>query len=257
MTDTANPDESEVIWQALSNLPLSDDRRADLWNRADDFVDRVRYAGLVAGIRQAAVGKRGSPAEIVKGIGKVSRGLKLIEQGLSTIDGAQRSTSQAAALRDAELGRVQRSIIHAIVSAVTPRLSVTGDPIQVEIAMPSYGTHGFANSWNGLFSAAAHHVDQIKASVPISNLKAPKVRDEWLTRLIAILAGIYEDVSGRAPAAYTRGGDSLDPKYRAPFVRFVQSVWPVISCDEPPPTPARIRDAQRHASELPPSTEAQ
>ena len=220
--------ESEFIWAALVRLRVSADRRVDLWNRSDDFIDRVRYAGLNAGFRPAPSGERSKPSEIIVAIDSISTGLERIGRGLSVIDGARQSTSPSAAARDAELARLQRAILGTIIDAVSrglPGMSIPADAFNA--AMPTYGTNYFANSWNGVFSLAAHKVAAFGAGASNVDMRTPKARDGWTEILIATLGEIYRDVTGRRPSAYGRGSDSTNPAWRAPFCQFVADLWPL------------------------------
>ena len=246
--------ENDFVWRAFEALPGYAARREILLSRAEEFIDRVLYAGLQPGFRPATRGKRGSPAQIVDAVRQVARGLHLLEHGLSTIDGARRSTAQAAKARDGELERLQRSILHAIVCAVAPRLSVTGEPVKLEVATPSYTARGFANSWNGVFAGAASRIERLGASASTDDLKAPKVREQWFTAFIGVLAEIYRDATGTPARAYARG-QAVNGEWRPPFCKFVGDIWPLFGRDgEPAPSDSRIRDALANTSKLPPES---
>lgn len=223
----ADPD-GEFIWAALDRLRLSAAKRADLLNRSEDFVDRVRDAGFSAGFRSAPSGERHSPSEIIAAIDRISTGLEHVARGLNVIDSARQSTSPGALARDAELARLQRAILGTIVGAISralPSVSVPDDDF--DAAMPTYRADHYANSWNGVFGLAAHKVAAIGASASSTDIRTPKARDDWTERLVAILGEIYRDVTGRRPSAYGRGSDSTNPDWRPPFCQFVVDLWPL------------------------------
>ena len=222
MTDT------EVILLALSRLPVRADRREALIERTDEFMDRIMLAGIGAGFRPAPSGHRGKPSEITAGISSIAAGLIHIERGFSVIDGARRSTPEAAKARDVELARIQQAALREILSALSSRLpTLIVEADDFAAAMPTYGRSEFANSWNGAFSLAANRVAKLAETASRPDLKAPKAPDEWTDRLIAILGEIYRDATGKRPRAYGLGSDTTNRAWRPPFCRFVAGLWPL------------------------------
>lgn len=237
--------DAERILVALSRLPVRADRREALNERTDELVQRISRAGLDAGLRQAPNGSRGKPSEIMGGVASIAEGLMYIERGFGVIDGARRSTSEAASERDAELARIQQAALQEILSVLASRLpSLVVDADDFAAALPSYARNGFANSWNGAFSLAADRVAKLGKTASRHTLKAPKARDEWTDRLVAILGEIYHDAVGKRPRAYGRGSDSTNPGWRGPFCRFVADLWPIWHSPEvPPPSDITMRRA--------------
>lgn len=248
-----------TILSALFRLPVPVQRQPEFLSRIGEYIDRAAFAGLAAGVRPAPANKRGSPVEIDEAVAKIARGMELIERGLSTIDGAQRSTSRSATKRTAELARLQRAVLGHIVAAATRRLPIPEIPaVTIEAAMPSYGTHGFDRSWNGAFQVGAAHIAKVRASISREDLKAPRPRDDWFINLVDILASIYADATGAPARAYARG-DAVDGDWKgSPFCRFVIEIWPAYSGEnEPAPSHSKIRDARRAvtSTELPTKTD--
>lgn len=242
--------EDEMIWAAIERLPIPADRRADAWNRADDFIDRIRNAGLSAGIRSAPKGERGTPGDILTAASDIARGLDMIERGLGKIDGARRSTAIEATARSAALRRVHEDILRSIAAAASSALptAIIRD-VDIDASVPSYTPMGFANPWRGTFSRAAGQVDAIVRGVAADELRSPKPRDEWFGRLVWILARIYEDLTGTRAKAYARG-QVVNAEWRPPFCEFVTDLWPLWRLDPTTPSDSKIRDALAKTTKL-------
>ncbi len=243
----------EQALHALSQLPLSDERKAALIDRSDEFVGRIMLAGINAGIRPAPKGYRGSPTEIAAAANDIARGLDMIERGLASIDGARRSTAIAATARQDALRDLHEDILRSIAAAVAGALptAIIRD-VDIDASRPTYTPSGFSNPWRGAFSRAAGQVDSIAANASANDLRAPKLRDEWFERLIGIMAEIYEDATGEIPRAYAPS-QAASPDTHPPFCQFVRDIWPIFAmAGEVAPSDSRIRDAVNSASKLPP-----
>lgn len=247
--------DDDWIWAAIERLSIPPDRIGDIRNRSDDFIDRIRYAGLSAGIRPAAAGKRGTPSEIISGMDDVARGLDLIERGLGAIEGARQSTAAGATARSDALQNLHEAILLTIAGTIAHVLpTAIIRVVDVAAALPSYGPFGFSNPWRGAFSRAAGQVDNIARGASPEALRATKPRDEWFGLLVQTLAGIYEDVTGKAARAYARG-QAVNGTWRPPFCVFVTDLWPIWADGAATPSDSKIRDALRDTSELPPKND--
>lgn len=243
-------DHGAVIWAAIERLPIPSDRIGEIRDRSDDFIDRVRYAGLSAGFRPAPVGSRGTPSEIIAAVKDVARGLDQIERGLSTLEGARRSTSEAATDRSEALRKVHESVLRTLAATIAHALptAIIRD-VDVTAAAPRYGPFGFSNPWRGAFSRAAGQVDKIAEGATPDELRAPKSRDEWFGRLVQTLAGVYEDVTGERAKAYARG-QAVNSSWRPPFCVFVTDLWPLWASGAAAPSDSKIRDALAKTTKL-------
>ena len=243
-------EEGAVIWAAIERLPIPARRVEDLRNRSDDFIDRVRYAGLSAGFRPAPVGLRGTPNEIIAAVNAVARGLDQIERGLGTLEGARQSTSEAATDRSEALRKVHEAVLRTIAATIAHALptAIIRD-VDVTAAAPRYGPFGFSNPWRGAFSRAAGQVDKIAEGATPDELRAPKSRDEWFGRLVQILAGIYEEATGERAKAYARG-QAVNGSWRPPFCVFVTDLWPLWASGAGAPSDSKIRDALAKTTKL-------
>ncbi|WP_137871477.1 hypothetical protein [Sphingopyxis sp. 2PD] len=242
--------DDERIWAAIERLPIPPDRMREIRDRSDDFIDRIRYAGLSAGIRPAAAGQRRTPSEIAAGIADVARGLDLLERGLGTIEGARQSTAAGAAARSDALRTVHEEILQTIVGTIAHVLptAIIRD-VDVAAALPTYGPFGFSNPWRGAFSRAAGQIDNIARGATPEALRAPKPRDEWFGLLVHTLAGVYEDVTGKTAKAYARG-QAVNGAWRPPFCVFVTDLWPLWALGATAPSDSKIRDALAKTTKL-------
>lgn len=249
--------DDDAIWAAIERLPIPADRLGEIRDRSDDFIDRVRFAGLSAGIRPAPAKQRGTPAEIKAGAKDVARGLDLIERGLGAIEGARRSTSAAAAHRSDALRQLHEDILRTMAATIAHVLptAIIRD-VDVAASAPSYGPFGFSNPWRGAFSRAAGQVEKIADAALPDRLRAPKVRDEWFGRLVQTLAGVYEDVTGERAKAYARG-QAVNSSWRPPFCVFVTDLWPLWASGAAAPSDSKIRDALAKTTKLLPESDQQ
>lgn len=246
---------TEAIWAAIERLPIPAGRIDDVRNRSDDFIDRVRYAGLSAGIRPAPPKFRGTPSEIKSAVNDVARGLDQIERGLGAIEHARQSTSEAATDRSDALRQMHEDILRSITATIAFALptAIIRD-VDLVASAPSYGPWGFSNPWRGAFSRAAGQVDKIAARHAPERLRAPKPRDEWFVRLVQVLAAVYEDATGERAKAYARG-QTVNSSWRPPFCVFVTQLWPLWGVGPVAPSDSKIRDALAKTTKSLPGSE--
>lgn len=245
-----NDDEGDAIWAAIERLPIPPDRIGEVRNRSDDLIDRVRHAGLSAGIRPAPANLRGTPSEIIAAANDVARGLDQIERGLGTLERARQSTSESATGRSEALRQMHEDILRSITATIAYALptAIIRD-VDLVASSPSYGPLGFSNPWRGAFSRAAGQVDKIANCAAPEQLRAPKPRDEWFGRLVQVLAAIYEEATGERAKAYARG-QAVNSSWRPPFCVFVTELWPLWGSVTTAPSDSKIRDALAKTTKL-------
>lgn len=230
----------EIVDAAAHMLGIAEDRRPM-------FRAAIEATITASTIRFDMGNAAQSPSQTVESLERIASAADQIHKELWSFWTNARSASANDDDRSQELLDSYGAILKLSVTRLLPPnlRRLIGDE-ELLLSMPTIrhdvARHEVKNAWTHGFARFATEVRTIARSIDKAALqRGGRPVNADFRALIHRLGAIFETETGKPPKAPAASGN-VPPDWKAPFVRFVHMLWPLLDEGEPP-SARRIREA--------------